>query len=202
MREPRDHTRTTYDTIAETYAAQSAEPYPELFADIAALQARLPTGALIADIGCGPGRDIGLLRDRGFRAIGFDLSFGQLRVGGLPGVAQADMQAIPLRVGAVDAIWCQAALLHIPHRTVPAVLAEFARVTRPGGLLHLVVAEGDGEQWEAATRYGSESQRFYTYHREPELTRSLEAAGFSIVDVSRYEGGRNWLGMRAERGHS
>lgn len=199
MREPGEQTRHTYDAIATTYAEQSSRPYPELLADIAALAERLPTGALIADVGCGPGRDIDLLRQRGFRVVGFDLSFGQLRTGGRPGVAQADMQAIPVRTGALDAIWCYAALLHIPHRTVPAALAEFARVLRPGGLLQLVVAEGDGEGWETASQYGSESERWYTYHREPELRRSLETVGFSVSEIQRHQAGRDWLGLRAER---
>lgn len=199
MRDQPEQTRRTYDAIAATYAEQSSRPFPQLLADIGALEARLSTGALIADIGCGPGRDIDLMRQRGFRVVGFDLSFGQLRTGGRFGVAQADMQAIPVRTGALDAIWCYAALLHIPHRTVPSVLAEFARVVRPGGLLQLVVAEGDGERWEAASQYGTESERWYTYHREPELKRSLREAGFSIFEIRRHQVGRNWLGVRAER---
>lgn len=199
MRQPGEQTRQTYDAIATRYAERSSRPYPELLADIAALETRLPDGGLIADIGCGPGRDIDLLRKRGFRVIGFDLSFGQLHTGGRAGVAQADMQAIPVRGGTVDAIWCHAALLHIPQRTVPAVLAEFARIVRPGGLLHLVVAEGDGERWEVATQYGSESERWFAYHREPDLVRSLETAGFSIMEIHRHQAGRNWLGVRAER---
>ena len=101
-------------------------------------------------MGCGPGRDTQLLRAAGLRVAGFDLSAAQLRAGGLEGVAQADMRALPLADSTVDGVWCQAALLHLPRELAPAALAEFARVTRTGGALLLTVAEGDFEGYQSA----------------------------------------------------
>jgi ubiquinone/menaquinone biosynthesis C-methylase UbiE len=66
-------------------------------------------GAVAADIGCGHGRDIALLRARRFRVIGIDLSLGQLRTSSLAGVVQADMRQLSPPGGSVDAIWCHAA---------------------------------------------------------------------------------------------
>ncbi|WP_372509555.1 methyltransferase domain-containing protein [Streptomyces humicola] len=43
-------------------------------AEIDHLSAVLPRGARVADIGCAPGHHTRLLRERGFRASGFDLS--------------------------------------------------------------------------------------------------------------------------------
>jgi hypothetical protein len=47
-------------------------------------------------------------------------------------------------MASVDALWCQAALLQIPHVYVPDTLAGFARVVRPGGAIDLSLNEGDG----------------------------------------------------------
>jgi SAM-dependent methyltransferase len=202
--DPVGETQGTYDLITAEYARQNAAAWPNLVDQLDVLTARLPAGGVVADAGCGPGRDIALLRERGFRVIGIDLSFGQLRTSGLTSVVQADMRQLPLRSGSVDAIWCHAALLHIPRPVVPAVLAEFARTARPGGELVLAVAEGDGEGFEMASKYGSDHRRWFTLHREPELTALLARAGFSVHRTLRAQGrGRgDWLSIHARHGPS
>jgi len=109
------------------------------------------------------------------------------------------MRWLPVRTASVDAVWCQAALLHLPREMVPAVLDEFARVVRADGWLFLGVAEGDGEGWEVAANYGSQRCRWFTYHREPELTRALAAAGFTVYETRRARVYRDWLSLDARR---
>jgi SAM-dependent methyltransferase len=191
-------TMATYARIAQQFAGLQAKGSPQIEADRDFLAAGLPRG-LVADVGCGPGRDTAELRTRGLRVVGLDLSDAMLRAGGLPGVAQADMRALPLRDGSLDGIWCQAALLHIPHGYAQRVLSEFARTVRPGGLLHISVGEGDGEGYEVAENYGSDGRRWFAYYREDGLTERLGAAGFEVFDVARWEYYRPWLRVRARR---
>jgi hypothetical protein len=80
---------------------------------------------------------------------------------------------------------------------VPRVLAEFARVTRPAGALHLAVSEGDGESWDEA-RYGAPCR--YVHHREAPLRVLLAAAGWHVVAVERVRTVRDWLIVLAHRG--
>jgi SAM-dependent methyltransferase len=198
---PLGETRGTYDLITAEYARQNAAVWPDLADHVNVLTARLPPGGVVADVGCGPGRDIALLRAGGLRVVGLDLSFGQLRTSSLSGVLQADMRQLPLRGGSVDAIWCHAALLHIPRTAVPAVLAEFARAARPGGELFLSVAEGDGEGFEVASNYGSDRRRWFTLHREPDLAALLATAGFTVHRMLRSQARqRAWLSIHARRG--
>lgn len=192
-------TRQTYDLIAPVFAERTAKPAPEQVQLLDRLVSTVPAGGLVADIGCGPGRDVALLRRQGLHVIGLDLSIGQLRASTERGVVQADMRRLPLRVGSVDAIWCQAALLHMPRVVVPEVLAEFARVLRRGGALSMSVAEGDGEGFEIASNYGSDQRRWFTLHHEPELVALLGAAGFIVQHASRTRAGRNWLAIEATR---
>jgi SAM-dependent methyltransferase len=189
-------TRNTYDRIAAEYANRTATPWPELDEMMSAFLARLPERARVLDAGCGPGRDTRLLRGRGARVVGLDLSFGMLRSQSLSGAVQADMRALPVRDAAVDGVWCQAALLHIARADVPRVLAEFARVTRPTGALHLAVSEGDGEGWEKH-RYGPDNPRWYVYHRLDPLRETLAEAGWQVVDVARLRALRDWLCLLA-----
>jgi SAM-dependent methyltransferase len=191
-------TMATYARIAQQFAGVHAKGSPQIEADLDFLAAGLPRG-LVADVGCGPGRDTAKLRTRGLRVVGLDLSDAMLRAGGLPGVALADMRALPLRDGSLDGIWCQAALLHIPHGYAQRVLSEFARTVCPGGLLHISVGEGDGEGYEVAENYGSAERRWFAYYREDGLTERLGAAGFEVFDVARWEHHRPWLRVRARR---
>lgn len=199
MRDALSETRSTYDRIATEYAARTPRGYPGLANDIRQFSTSVPGGGWVADVGCGPGRDTQLLRDAGLRVIGLDLSTGQLRAGGLSGVAQADMRALPLASASMDGIWCNAALLHLPRPVVPQVLAEFARVVRSGGTLCLTVAEGDGDGFEETVTYGLTLRRWFTYHREQPLREMLATAGFTVATTRRESTHRDWLQLRATR---
>jgi ubiquinone/menaquinone biosynthesis C-methylase UbiE len=192
-------TRATYDLIAPEYAARNAAPDLDAPGDARAMVTRLPQEATVADVGCGPGREMTMLRELGLQVVGFDLSMGQLRVGGTWGVAQADMRRLPLADSVLHGVWCRAALLHIERAQVPAVLAEFARVIKAGGELCLAVAEGDGEGWEVASNYASSSRRWFTYHREEDLAALLADQGFHIHRTRRNRTNRNWLSIHATK---
>jgi SAM-dependent methyltransferase len=190
-------TRAAYDAVAGDFDAATREPWPALRAAVDDFVRALPGPGPVLDVGCGPGRDLELLRERWPAVVGMDLSTAMLRVRRLEGVAAADMAALPVRPGALAGIWCQAALLHLPGPAVPGVLAGFARSLRPGGALHLGVAEGDREGWD--DRYGPGRRRWFTEHREPGLAALLAAAGFDLRSVARTTAGRDWLWLRAAR---
>lgn len=196
--DPFERTRRTYDEVAADYASRWSAPRPELHEQIAAFLVRLPERPWVLDAGCGPGRDTRLLRGQGARVVGLDLSFGMLRSQSLSGAVLGDMRAVPIRTGAMNGVWCHAALLHIARSDVARVLAELARVTHRGGVLHLAVSEGDGEGWENE-RYGDSHPRWYVHHREGPLRDLLAAAGWHVVDVSRMRAHRDWLYLLAHR---
>lgn len=100
----------------------------------------LPAGTVL-DAACGTGRYAAHLAARGHRVIGVDASVEMLarardRVPEATFV-RGDLHRLPLADGAVDVVVCALALVHVPS-LVP-VLAEFARVLRPGG--HLVISD-------------------------------------------------------------
>jgi ubiquinone/menaquinone biosynthesis C-methylase UbiE len=175
-------TSATYDQIAAEYAARSLGASVETLERMrVSFAARLAPGALVLDTGCGPGWDTVRLRDLGFHACGLDRSRGMLAQAlgrGVP-LVQGDMRALPAREGALDGLWVSASFLHIPKRDAPAVLAEFGRVLRPGGVIYVGVKQGLGERW-VATETGHE--RFFAFYQEDELDRLLAAHGFTIVE--------------------
>ncbi len=89
----------------------------------------------VLDIGCGAGFLSRELADRGHTVMGADLSLGSLRVApGGPGrgYLAADAYRLPFPDGCFDAV---CALDFLEHVSAPGrVVAEAARVLRPGGL--------------------------------------------------------------------
>lgn len=105
----------------------------------------LPVGVAL-DAACGTGRYAEFLAGRGHRAIGVDGSPDMLARAHTR-VPQGefllgDLHQLPVADAEVDLVVCALALTHIP--TLKPVMAEFARVLRPGG--HLVISDMHPEQ--------------------------------------------------------
>jgi SAM-dependent methyltransferase len=94
----------------------------------------LPAGTAL-DAACGTGRYARFLAGRGHRVVGVDGSAPMLaraREQVPAGVfARGDLHRLPVADGSVDVVVCALALTHV--RDLAPVLAEFARVLRPGG---------------------------------------------------------------------
>jgi ubiquinone/menaquinone biosynthesis C-methylase UbiE len=101
---------------------------------------RLPVGTAL-DAACGTGRHGAYLAQLGHRVIATDQSVEMLQQAArrLPDadLHLADLAALPLGDNTVDTVVCGLALSHVPR--LDLVLAEFARVLRPGG--HLVISD-------------------------------------------------------------
>ena len=194
-------TQGTYAVIAQEYAKRWGTGNPDDWnvPEAQRLAGLLAPGARVADVGCGPGNHTVLLRELGLRAHGFDLSYEMLTARGVPGQAQADMRALPIADGALDAVWCAAALLHIPRELVPGTLAEFHRALRPGGHLVLSIAEGAGEGWEQVSYRQDERPRYFVYHSYEAITEALARTGFEVTGHGRRSTHRDWLVLHARR---
>lgn len=97
----------------------------------------LPPGCDVLDAACGTARHGAQLAARGHRVTGVDRSPHMLEKARakLPDAVfhEGDLEALPLRDANFDAVVCGLALVHLPR--LDKVMAEFARVLRPGGRL-------------------------------------------------------------------
>ena len=138
----------------------------------------------MADLGCGPGRDLERLLTAGRRAVGVDLSEGMLARAATraPGALVAgDLRALPLRDGCLDGVWSSYALLHLDDADLATALREVHRVLRPGGAAALVLASGAGGR--EPVRYAPEHERVF-FVRGPEVVAALCAqAGLEVLSV-------------------
>jgi SAM-dependent methyltransferase len=147
--DPHRVVRDGYDAIAERYAAASLEAradgtYYRAFVD--GCLERLTPGSRILDLGCGAGIVAADLARRG-RVIGIDLSFGQLRLARerVPRatLVQADMTALALREGSLDAVAAFWSIIHVRRERHAGLLAEIRTWLRPGGIFFGTLGSGD-----------------------------------------------------------
>lgn len=169
---------------------------------------RLPGGALVADLACGTGDLCRELSRNGYRALGFDFSFGMLAQATTDGpLVQADVLRLPLADRSVDGATCGFALRNVVD--LGAFFAEIARVVRPGGRISLLEAsQPDGPVMRAghAVYFGRvvpmiggmlSDREAYGYLPKsmsylppaPEMLASLRDAGFPNADRVQLSGG-------------
>jgi SAM-dependent methyltransferase len=173
---------------AESFFAGAAGEWDRMRAELygtafgrAALLSLLPPGWVVADLGCGTGSLAAELAPHVGRVIGVDQSAAMLKAAGrrTGGLGNVELRRGALESLPLDGESCDAALLVLVLAWVPeprAVLAEAARILRPGGRLAVVdLARHDDEDFRA--RMGQAVAGF-----EPGRLRALlEAAGLAAT---------------------
>jgi SAM-dependent methyltransferase len=184
-----EDTRTSYDTVAESYVEIVRDlldqaPFEHaallVFADLV----RGAGGGPIADVGCGPGRITALLRGHGADAFGIDLSPAMIEIARRenPGVRfeVGSMTDLDLADASVAGVLAWYSLIHIPDEEIGTVLAHFHRVLRPGGVLMLGFHIGDTSNLKTEG-YGGHPMNVYVHRRQPEKWAAwLCDAGFVV----------------------
>jgi SAM-dependent methyltransferase len=184
-----EDTRTSYDTVADSYAdllrdSLAEEPFQRgtlaLFAELVRAEGNGP----VADAGCGPGRLTAHLRDIGLDAFGIDLSPRMIEVARRdhPGVRfeVGSMTDLDLADRSLTGLLSWFSLIHVPDDAVPAILAEFRRVLRPGGPLLLGFHAGEGSRLKTEG-YGGHPMNVHVHRRTTATVAGwLEEAGFTV----------------------
>ncbi|MFC3503893.1 class I SAM-dependent DNA methyltransferase [Micromonospora krabiensis] len=182
-------TRTSYDTVAVSYAAQvrdalADEPYLSgslaLFADLV----RRAGGGPVADVGCGPGHVTAHLRTLGVDAFGIDLSPAMVDLArrNHPDLrfTVGSMTDLDLADSSVTGLLAWWSLIHVPDDTVPRVLGHFRRALHPGGPLLIGFHTGDGTRLKTSG-YGGHAMHVHVHRRPPErMVGWLRDAGFTV----------------------
>ncbi|WP_375290110.1 class I SAM-dependent methyltransferase [Qipengyuania sp.] len=165
---------------------------------------RLEPGARVLELGCGAGRDSARILERGFDLDATD---------GTPAMAAKARERwdIPARVmrfedldaiGAYDAVWAHACLLHVARRDLPSVLSAIHRALRPGGwhFANYKLGEGPDPQ-EGRDPLG----RLTNLPTADWLDNVYRGAGFAVEHTERYRGEgadgvvRDWYALTARR---
>jgi SAM-dependent methyltransferase len=182
-------TRTSYDTVAASYADQvrnllDETPYERavlaLFADLV----RATGGGPVADVGCGPGRITAYLSELGVDTFGIDLSPAMIESARRehPGLRfeVGSMTDLDLSDASMAGLVAWYSLIHIPDDEIGSVLTHFRRVLRPGGPLVLSFHVGDATRLKTQG-YGGHPMKVHVHRRRPgQVAAWLSEAGFTV----------------------
>lgn len=151
--------------------------------------ARLKSGGLVADLGCGSGVFTNELRKLGFKAFGLDLSTKLVELGSntYPGLGflAGDVEYLPLASESLDGILLSGLLHHLPNPSRCA--QEVWRVLKPGGAF---VAFDPNRMNPFMWLYRDHSSPFYsnkgvTENERPILAKSMaqvfRQTGFEVT---------------------
>jgi ubiquinone/menaquinone biosynthesis C-methylase UbiE len=177
-------TALAYDDVSARYAEFVRGELDALPLDRAVLAAfaehvRASGGGPVADAGCGEGRIGAHLAALGLDVTGVDLSPALTAIARArhPGIrfAVASMHALPVADRSLAGIVSWYSLIHAEPADLPAYLAEFGRVLRPGG--HLLAAFFEAVS-EPVTRYDHAVTPAYRWPLD-ELAGLAGEAGFA-----------------------
>ena len=195
----------SYDASASDYVAEVNPMSDQVVATLDRFVAALPAGARVLEVGSGSGRHATALEERGISVRRTDITPAFVR---LLRAAGHDADVVdpltddlsdPARDAPYDGVWASASLLHVRREDLPDVLTRLAAVTRPDGVLHLAVKEGDGARF--STHGSVAGPRHFTFWREEPLRQVLGDAGWDVTSVDRSAGrrGETWLDVAARR---
>lgn len=192
-----DRTREYYEQEAQAFFDATVHIDPAPF--LTPLAHALAPGARILDIGCGSGRDLLWLKEKGFAPHGLEPSPALAALAeahsGCP-VTIGEVTAHPLLDRTWDGILVSGVLVHLPHDTIPAVLDRMAQALARDGRLYVSVKEGKG------TARDADNRTFY-YWQDSDFRRVAEGAGLALLSMTRSASARGtadiWLGYLLEK---
>jgi SAM-dependent methyltransferase/GNAT superfamily N-acetyltransferase len=154
----------------------------------------LPPQPRILDIGCGSGRDLLWLKQRGFETTGFERSASLAKLAGNHSgcpVIVGDLEKFDFSMGSWNAVMMIGSLVHIPHeRFITQIHKIFSCFSSPCVML-LTLKEGDG------TNHCADGRMFYLWD-DATLREIFSGLGLDVIsffrNASAIGSNESWLG--------
>jgi cyclopropane fatty-acyl-phospholipid synthase-like methyltransferase len=195
-----------YDALAERYLTWAGriedDPRGRFVAELAR---RLPDGARVLDIGCGPGVPSTRALAERFDVVGVDVSEAQLRQArrNVPDArfVHADISDVRFDEASFDGVTALYSVSHIPRTQHEDLFRRIAAWLRPGGFFLVTLGTHDvpdsSEEWLGVPM-------FFSAHDADTNRALLRRAGFELVqdeiaEMREPEGPASFLWVLAQK---
>ena len=159
----------------------------------------------ILDFGCGPGRDLSAMSQRGHRVVGLEGAPALAELARINSGCEVWLQnfvQLSLPDSTFDGIFANASLFHVPMQLLSRVLTELHATLKPGGVLFSSNPRGNNQESINGDRYGA-------YYDLDTWRSCLTGAGFTEIEHYYRPSGlpferQQWLASvwRRDEGHS
>ena len=168
-----------YQSNAKQYCSETFSIDPTGF--LGPLLNYLSPGASILDIGCGSGRDLLWLRNKGFQVTGFERATNLAELArqssGCP-VIDGDFDDFDFSLLNFDGLVLVGALVHVNHNELTKTLTNICKALKQGG--HILITLKEGER----VRQHEDGRLFFLWN-DQQLRQIFTEIGLSVVDFSR-----------------
>jgi ubiquinone/menaquinone biosynthesis C-methylase UbiE len=177
-----------YNAIANRYLAERTRDSEDvrLLNDF---MERLPVSAIVLDAGCGAGIPISQKLSERFQVKGVDFSEAQIELAkkNVPNAAFLceDMTKLTFPEHSFDGITSYYAIIHIPREEHQALLANFHRMLKPGGIALLCL--GAEHSVEDIDENYLGARMYWSHYDTKTYLDMLDECGFSILWSKRVE---------------
>ncbi len=172
---------------------QNGPPMPKDVSEIAPFLDELKPKSRVLDLGCGIGEDLKILAGASHEAHGIEASAvrAALAKRNNPSLEIVEKNFLFLSLKEEwDGIWACRSLHHYDSEIVQRIIATCFKGLRSGGVLGLVVYEGDGSFEDRAGDISGPSRMIKPYS-ENAICSMVEQSGFKIKKVGRKPAGLN-----------
>ncbi|MBV8194056.1 MAG: class I SAM-dependent methyltransferase [Candidatus Dormibacteraeota bacterium] len=176
----------SYDAISEQYADHYADELAHKPIDRALLGVVIEdagTGAVVGDVGCGPGQIAAYLHEHGLRAVGIDLSPSMIELARRrfpgPSFEIGSMLELPVHDGAWDAATAFYSSAQLAPRERPLAFAELHRALTPGAPLLVSFHVGD-EVRHVDEMFEQRVSLDFHFLQTTEVAALMEQTGFTV----------------------
>ncbi|HQZ35341.1 MAG TPA: class I SAM-dependent methyltransferase [Ilumatobacteraceae bacterium] len=183
-------TRAAYDATAATYVRSIGTEISESIeapldrSILHEFSSLFSHAALVADLGCGPGRAGALLATTGAEVIGIDLSLAMVQIGSRAHPEQSfavgDLSALALADRCLDGAVCWYSIIHTEPEHLDVLFDEIARVLVADGHLLVAFQAGNGERLQRTDVQGTPVTLTNYRHDPDDVVRRLTRAGFEV----------------------
>lgn len=133
----------------------------------------VPNGGRVLDLGCGPARCASVMQKAGLVVDAMDASQAMVDLARTAYGIEVFLGCFDDldKVDFYDGVWASFSLLHAAKCDFPRHLAAIKAALKNGGVFHISMKTGTGENRDKIGRY-------YSYYSKEDLVGLLEAAGF------------------------
>ena len=188
-------TPSWYDANANIFAARTLAMNVPV--ELNSMLDTLKAGSRVLDAGCGAGRDLLAIAQRGHEAEGVDGSHAMAAiahsVSGRP-VRHLDLRLFDDPAGSWDAIWCCATPLHFERAEARAIMRALGASLTAGGVMCASVKAGAGQSIDG-------DGRPFQFWTPAEIAADIAGAGLdlrhmSVTDTAASSGNMTrWIGV-------
>ena len=156
--------------------------------NLAPLLETLKPNSRVLDVGCGSGIDLSYIEEAGYHAVGVDSSAQMLEIAKTLAPKSTLLNKNALfytpQTQEFDGVWMNEFINELPSEQAQRVIAACFQGMKSGGVLGMIVREGEGVFEDREDDIEGPSRMIYLYAEKP-ICSMIEQTGFQVLKLGR-----------------